>query len=142
MAATLSQIRREAKRIFRWCMVNGNLDEHRVRQAALTIIGSRRRGYVALFGQFQKLLKVERARRTANVESALKLSPELQARVQDGLETAYGGGVITAFALNPDLIGGMRIQIGSDVYDGSVRARLAALERSFGIEPIRQLRAS
>jgi F-type H+-transporting ATPase subunit delta len=34
----------------------------------------------------------------------------------------------TAFAENPELIGGMRIQIGSDVYDGSVRARLKALE--------------
>jgi F0F1-type ATP synthase delta subunit len=29
------------------------------------------------------------------------------------------------------LIGGLRIQVGSDVYDGSVRARLASLEQSF-----------
>jgi F0F1-type ATP synthase delta subunit len=29
------------------------------------------------------------------------------------------------------LIGGVRIQVGSDVYDGSVRAGLAALEKSF-----------
>jgi F0F1-type ATP synthase delta subunit len=29
------------------------------------------------------------------------------------------------------LIGGMRIQVGSDVYDGSVLARLAAFEKRF-----------
>jgi F0F1-type ATP synthase delta subunit len=29
------------------------------------------------------------------------------------------------------LIGGMRIQVGCDVYDGSVRAALDALEKSF-----------
>jgi F-type H+-transporting ATPase subunit delta len=33
-----------------------------------------------------------------------------------------------AFIVTPALLGGMRIKVGSDVYDGSVRARLAALE--------------
>jgi F-type H+-transporting ATPase subunit delta len=34
----------------------------------------------------------------------------------------------TSFEHKPELIGGMRIKVGSDVYDGSVKARLAALE--------------
>jgi F-type H+-transporting ATPase subunit delta len=33
--------------------------------------------------------------------------------------------------LNPALIGGMRIQVSSDVYDGSVRAGLESLQKSF-----------
>ena len=45
----------------------------------------------------------------------------------------YGPGISTSFAHNPALIGGMRIHVGSDVYDGSVRAGLDALEKSFGI---------
>jgi F-type H+-transporting ATPase subunit delta len=61
---------------------------------------------------------------------------DLQARVRESLESAYGAGVTTAFVHNPALIGGMRIQIGSDVYDGSVRSKLAALERSLGIEAL------
>jgi F-type H+-transporting ATPase subunit delta len=40
--------------------------------------------------------------------------------------------VSTSFAENPALIGGMRVKIGSDVYDGSVRAALEALEERFG----------
>jgi F-type H+-transporting ATPase subunit delta len=39
----------------------------------------------------------------------------------------YGGGFKTLFSENPALIGGMRIKVGSDVYDGSLRTKLAAL---------------
>jgi F0F1-type ATP synthase delta subunit len=35
---------------------------------------------------------------------------------------------MTTFTENPTLLGGVRIQVGSDVYDGSIRARLNALE--------------
>ncbi|HVP79079.1 MAG TPA: F0F1 ATP synthase subunit delta [Thermodesulfobacteriota bacterium] len=44
---------------------------------------------------------------------------------------AYGPGISASFVHNPGLIGGMRIKVGSDVYDGSVRARLAGLEKTF-----------
>ena len=54
-----------------------------------------------------------------------------RAGIQAGLARRYGPGLSTAFAQRPALIGGMRIQVGSDVYDGSVRAGLAALEKSF-----------
>jgi F-type H+-transporting ATPase subunit delta len=39
--------------------------------------------------------------------------------------------VSTSFAENPALIGGMRVRVGSDVYDGSVRTALLALEERF-----------
>ena len=51
--------------------------------------------------------------------------------IEAGLTRRYGPGLSTAFVQRPALIGGMRIQVGSDVYDGSVRAGLAALEQSF-----------
>jgi F-type H+-transporting ATPase subunit delta len=43
----------------------------------------------------------------------------------------YGPAIQTEFSLNPALIGGMRIKVGSDVYDGSVQSQLATLEKSF-----------
>jgi F-type H+-transporting ATPase subunit delta len=36
-----------------------------------------------------------------------------------------------SYAQNPALIGGLRIQVGSDVYDGSVQARLNDLRENF-----------
>ncbi len=56
---------------------------------------------------------------------------DLQASLEAGLRRRYGPNLTIAFAHCPALIGGVRIQVGDDVYDGSVRAGLAALERSF-----------
>jgi len=70
-------------------------------------------------------------RHTAKVESAKPLALALQTRVATDLARQYGPGLSTSFAENPALIGGMRIRVGSDVYDGTVRSRLAALQESF-----------
>ncbi|MBI1841861.1 MAG: F0F1 ATP synthase subunit delta, partial [Verrucomicrobia bacterium] len=43
----------------------------------------------------------------------------------------HGPGLQLSFEQNPALIGGLRIQVGSDVYDGSVAARLHELSESF-----------
>ena len=51
--------------------------------------------------------------------------------VQTSLAQRYGPGLNVTFAENPALIGGLRMKVGSDVYDGSVQARLAALEAKF-----------
>jgi F-type H+-transporting ATPase subunit delta len=128
---TTAQMRRQAKQLYRLCLVNGTLDEGRVRQVVERVIQSRRRGYLALLARFQRLLKLDFARHTANVESAMPLPADVQASVEAGLRNAYGPGVSAVFVQNPTLIGGIRIKLDSDVYDGSVRAGLASLERRF-----------
>jgi F-type H+-transporting ATPase subunit delta len=131
MMKSATEIKREAKHLFRLCFVNGSLDEDRVRGVLQGILGSKRRGSLPLAGQFQRLVSLDRLRHTAKVESAMPLSPELQANVHASLVRTYGPELKTSFAENPALIGGMRIKVGSDVYDGSIKAGLAALENSF-----------
>jgi F-type H+-transporting ATPase subunit delta len=128
---TTKQTKREAKRLFRLCLVNGLVDEDRTRQVVQRMIESKRRGDLALLSHFRRLVKLEYARHTAEVESAMPLPPDLRASIQAGLARVYGPGISASFAHNPGLIGGMRIKVGSDVYDGSVRARLAGLEKNF-----------
>jgi len=128
---TVKQTRREAKRLFRLCFVNGLLDESRVRQVAQKIMEAKRRGSSALLYHFLSLVKLDRARHTAEIESAVPLPDDLRASIQADLASRYGPGISASFTQNPALIGGMRIKIGSDVYDGSVRAGLAELEKSF-----------
>ena len=103
----------------------------RVRNAVQRVLQTRPRGYLAILSHFQRLVKLDLERRTGRVESASPLSPDLQSRVQSDLARVYGPGLNLSFAPNPALIGGMRIRVGSDVYDGSVQARLAALQESF-----------
>ena len=128
---TSKQTKRDAKRLFRTCLVNGLLDESRTRQVVQRIIESKRRGDLALLSHFRRLVKLEHARHTAEVESAVPVPADLRASIQAGLARAYGPGISASFVHNPGLIGGMRIKVGNDVYDGSVRARLAALEKNF-----------
>ena len=125
------QARRNAKQLFRSCLANGLLDETRVRQIVREVIAQRPRGYIAVLSHFQRLVKLDVARRTARIESAIQLSENLRTGLQTNLARKYGPGLSIAFALNPDLIGGLRVQVGSDVYDGSVRARLAELADKF-----------
>jgi F-type H+-transporting ATPase subunit delta len=51
--------------------------------------------------------------------------------VRASLVRLYGPDLSTSFAERPALIGGMRIRVGSDVYDGSIKAGLVALEKAF-----------
>ena len=89
------------------------------------------RGYLPILSHFERLVKLDIARRSARVETATPLSPDLQAKIQSSLSQTYGPGLNISFSQNPSLIGGMRIKVGSDVYDGSVQARLNTLQESF-----------
>lgn len=122
------QSRRDAKTLFRTCKVDGVLDEARVRTAVTQVIAQKPRGYVGILSHFERLVKLDVARRTAIVESAITLTPAFQDGVKANLARRHGAGLAVSFLQNPALIGGLRIKVGSDVYDGSVQARLGALE--------------
>ena len=133
MIKTTKQMMREARQIFRLCLVNGLLDEGRVRQVVQTVLHSGQRGSLSLLGYFLRLIRLDRAQHTAKVESAEPVPDDLQTGVRANLERAYGPGLTTQFVLNPALIGGMRVHVGSDVYDGSVQAGIAELKKRFSI---------
>jgi F-type H+-transporting ATPase subunit delta len=121
--------RRAARTLFRLCVIDGGLDEGRARHVARRLAASGRRTALPLLSDFVRLVRLEHDRRTAIVESAAPLSDAVRDRVQTNLSRLYGPRVGARFEANPALIGGMRVKVGSDVYDGSIRARLTALER-------------
>ena len=123
--------RRDAKRLIQACRVAGVLDESKVRQVVQLVIASKPRGYFAILSHFQRLVKLELQRRQASVESPVPLPGDLQSDIQGNLTRLYGGGLSFAFVQNAALLGGLRVQVGSDVFDGSVQSRLAALQVSF-----------
>jgi F-type H+-transporting ATPase subunit delta len=118
------QARRDGKSLFNNCKMNGLLDENRVRQTVSAVIGQKPRGYVAILSHFQRLVKLDLERRMARVENAVESSPALVESIKAQIAKRYGPGLDVQFQTNPALIGGIRVQVGSDVFDGSVRARL------------------
>ncbi|HXR08670.1 MAG TPA: F0F1 ATP synthase subunit delta [Candidatus Acidoferrum sp.] len=125
------QARHQARQLFQSCQAGGLLDEDRVRQAVQLLAARQPRGYMGVLAQFHRLVKLDVARHAANIQSAADLPPPYQAQLRADLTRAYGEGLSFAFSTNPALLGGLRVQVGGDVYDGSVRARLAALRQSF-----------
>ena len=125
------QARQQAEQLFHLCLVEGLLDEERGTQVLQGIVGAKPRGYLGILWHFRRLVEQYRDARAAKVESAKPLPDDMRARIQADLARVYGGGLAVSFSEDAALIGGMRIRVGSDVYDGSVRGRLAALERSF-----------
>jgi len=121
----------EARQLYHFCTVNGLLDESRVRQVVQRVIAAKQRDSSAILAHFLHLVRRDCAAHTATIESATPLSADLQAVIQADLTRRYGPGLAMVFSQRPALIGGMRIQVGCDVYDGSVRAGLEALEKSF-----------
>ena len=122
---------REARQLFRSCQANGLLDENRVRQATGLLLAKKPRGYVEILSRLHRLVKLDLEQHAARVESATPLPADLQTGVADRIKKIYGAGADITFRQNPALLGGLRIQVGSDLYDGSVRTRLDKLAQSF-----------
>ncbi len=125
------QARREAKQIYRACLVDGRLDEERVRQVIDSLLDLRPRGHFDILLHLYRLVKLDVQRRTARVESARPLSPTQRGAVASRLSALYGAGLDLTFVEKPNLIGGIRVRVGSDLYDGTVARHLARLAASF-----------
>ena len=125
------QSRRFAKQLFKNCQVNGRLDADRTQKSVQLLIEQKPRGYFGILQHFHRLVKLDEASRTARVESAVALGQVQQQDIQDSLNQLKGGNVTVEFSENPRLIGGMRVKIGDDVFDGSVKTRLTGLSESF-----------
>jgi F-type H+-transporting ATPase subunit delta len=125
------QARRDAKQLFRSCQVNGLLDEQKARQVVQQVIAQKPRGYGGILTHFHRLVKLDLERRAARIESATPLDAAAEGALRANLARKYGAGLNIAISQNPALLGGLRIKVGSDVYDSSIQARLDALADSF-----------
>jgi F-type H+-transporting ATPase subunit delta len=121
--------RRIARQLFQLCRVGDRLDPDRVRQVGARLAGARERAAVAVIAQFGRLVRLELARHAALIESAAPLDADVRGEVEAELTRLHGAGLEVSSVVDPALIAGMRITVGSVVYDGSVRGRLDTLAR-------------
>jgi F-type H+-transporting ATPase subunit delta len=120
--------RRTARRLFRLCVIGGVVDEGRARQVAARTAAFGGHDALPVLGEFARLVRLDCDRRTALVASALPLPTDVRDGVSAQLARAYGPTIRVKFAVDTALLAGVSIRVGSEVYDGSVRARLAELE--------------
>ena len=121
------EARKLSKQLFRESFTDGALDAAKVNSVTDTVIRAKPRQYIGVLKEFARLIRLEAARRHATIESAAELEPAEKTAILDTIRTKYGADVTSEFKTIPALIGGLRIQVGSDVVDASVRSRLDRL---------------
>ena len=121
--------RRSARRLFASSLIHGRPDAARMRLVTDRVAASRPRTGLALLAALRRLARFDRDRHTAVVESATGLAEDERGDIRSGLAHLYGSGLDVRFRENAELIAGVHIKVGGDVYDGSVRGRLAAIEQ-------------
>ncbi|MCX6854247.1 MAG: F0F1 ATP synthase subunit delta [Verrucomicrobia bacterium] len=124
------EARRTSRQLFRICIAEGKLDESRVRTVVNGVASSKPHGYLGILDSFSRLVANEINKQLAVVESATQLTPAIASDLEASLSKKYGRPLTLEFKIVPELLGGIRVKVGSDVWDGSVKARLEALKNS------------
>ena len=122
------EARKLSKKLFLSSFSDGRLDEAKVRTIAQAVIDKKPRKYTDILKNYQRLIRVEVAKRHAVIESATDLAGDMRQQLLGTLRSKYGQELTTEFKVSPELIGGLRVKIASDVWDSSIRGRLSRLE--------------
>lgn len=125
------EAQRIAKKIFAASMIDGRLDEGAVKRVVAKLKESKPRGYMEVADAYWRLVRLEVERNRAIVQSAVALDDATKARLSADLKKKYGPQIAPEFSVDPALLGGMKIRVGSDVWDGSVKDRLERLSEKF-----------
>ena len=120
-----------ARRLFGLCQTAGRLDESKLRTVIARLIESKPRDYRAVLMALQRLTRLEFEARKVTVESAVEIDDSTRQRVVAGLAKQYGPDLVVQYQITPTLLGGLRIRVGNDVFDGSVQGRLDRLSKAF-----------
>lgn len=85
-----------------------------------------------LIDRFAEEVAARRQRWIAHVSTSRPLTGEQRGRLQQQLNTVYGRDLKLTVDVDPTLIGGLKVQVGEEVIDGSVAARLDELRQRIG----------
>jgi F-type H+-transporting ATPase subunit delta len=80
--------------------------------------------------ELSELAAARRDRYVAHVRTPVRLSPDQEQRLTDTLSRLYGRPISLQVEQDDSLIGGLVVQVGGELIDGSIASRLAAARRT------------
>lgn len=130
MKASRTKINTLARKLADASIVDGEPVQERV-DAVLKLLrtyplGQRR----ALLGAYLRMMRREEATRTLQIEHAGKLDPTASAELVTRLTQRTGRKLIVRDVDNPQLIAGLRVRLGDDIYDTSIAGALERLGKN------------
>ena len=123
------EIRQLSRAMLRASFTDGQLDPGRITSLVDSLIARKPGHYIEVVKNYRRLLRLELEKRQARIETAGEVDSTAKSELVANLKKKYGGDLTTEFAVDPSLLGGMRIRVGSDVWDGTVRNRLERLQQ-------------
>lgn len=123
------EVRQLGREMLRASFTDGQLDRGKIAARVQSLITKKPRHCIDILQYYKRLLRLEIEKRHARIESAMPLAPQTATAVIERLKKKYGADLTSEFAVDPTLLGGVRVRMGSDVWDGTVRNRLQRLEQ-------------
>jgi len=91
---------------------------------AVQAVASWHQSFEAALEDFQKVAATRQSRSVAVVRSAVALTDTEHDRLAAALAAQYGRDVHLNVVIDPDVLGGIKVEIGDEVIDGTVAGRL------------------
>jgi F-type H+-transporting ATPase subunit delta len=110
----------------------GRAAEETVTLARQAVSQPRGRRFDRTVEDYLEIAARRREQQTAVVTSAVPLSESERERLAAGLATVYGGAVHVNTVVDPRVVGGVKVEIGDEVIDGTVIRRLDSARRAMG----------
>ena len=123
------EIRQVSRKMLQASFTDGQLDPGRISSLVDSLVTRKPRNYVDALKNYKRLLRLELEKRHATIETASEVDSTVRSEIEANLKSKYGNDLSTEFHVAPELLGGMRIRVGNDVWDGSVRNRLQRLQQ-------------
>ena len=124
------QLRDLAKKLVELSIQNGEVSTSRVGEVLQSLAAGPPRNHKPLLRLFQKYVTREIASDTADVEHAGPISEKITRSVKEFLEKEAGRSIQVQTRHCPELIAGLRVTLGDDVYEDSAAFRLKPLTES------------
>lgn len=113
-------------------------DAHELVRRTVALLTDRGRASAIdhLAGAYHEIARHREHREVAKVTSAVPLADEVRAQLTDHLQKLTGNTVTLEESVDPSLLGGVRIVMGSRMIDGSLRRRLESIGERMARAPL------
>ena len=109
---------------------------HKLTRNFLRVLATTRRlnSLPAIFSKFNELLSLKRGELTAKVTSARRLKESQVQHLSDTLSKKLGYKIIPEVFVDPEIVGGIIINVGSYELDASLRTQLNKLKNTLRLD--------
>jgi len=119
----------ERKQALLSALLNGKVTAVTLRLISQAVLHPRGRSLTAALDLCAAIAARRREQLIAVVRSAVELSASQRRRLAEALAASYGHQVHLNVVVDPSVVGGISVQIGDELIDGTVASRLAAVRR-------------